>query len=77
MAVDLPDFLQQAITKIDEKGTKLQEKLDKLLGQDSINPEDMLLVSYELGQYNALLEVTSSINKSAVDTLKSLAQRTG
>lgn len=77
MAVDIGKFLTDALQKIDDRGNTLQTKLDQLLKGDTLNPEDMMLVSFQLGQYNSLLEVTSSINKSSIDTIKSLAQRTG
>lgn len=77
MAVNIGDFLANALQKIDTRGNTLQAKLDQLIKGQNLNPEDMMLVSFELGQYNSLLEVTSSINKSSIDTIKSLAQRTG
>ncbi len=77
MAVNIGDFLADALQKIDVRGNTLQAKLDQLIQGQNLNPEDMMLVSFELGQYNSLLEVTSSINKSSIDTIKSLAQRTG
>ena len=77
MAVNIGDFLADALQKIDTRGNTLQAKLDQLIQGQNLNPEDMMLVSFELGQDNSLLEVTSSINKSSIDTIKSLAQRTG
>ncbi len=77
MAVSIGGFVKEAIKSIGVRSDRLEVELDKLLATDSVSPEDMLMVNYELGQYNSMLEVTSSINKSLCDVLKSLAQRTG
>ena len=35
----------------------------------------MLMIQFEIGQYNAMVEMLSSISKSLTDMMKTLAQR--
>ena len=55
-------------------GKDLQSRMDTL---DATDSQAMLKMQFQLGQYNALLEATSTVTKSLVDEAKSLAQRTG
>ena len=41
----------------------------------SISQEQMLLIQFEIGQYNAMVEMLSSVSKSLTDMMKTLAQR--
>lgn len=75
--VNLGEMFNNGISSISNKGKVLQEKMDALLSKEKVNPEDMIQVQFELGQYNVLMESLSSVTKSLTDTLKSLAQRTG
>ena len=51
--------------------------MTEMLGQEKVEPEDMVVLQFEVGQYNAMLESLSSVTKSMTDMMKSLAQRTG
>ncbi|WP_458399090.1 EscF/YscF/HrpA family type III secretion system needle major subunit [Mailhella sp.] len=43
--------------------------------KSSISQEEMLVIQFEIGQYNAMVEMLSSISKSLTDMMKTLAQR--
>lgn len=56
---------------------QIEEATQNITKEDgSIDQEALLKVQFQMGQYNALLELTSSIGKSVTDMLKTLAQRT-
>ena len=51
--------------------------MKELQNSESASPEQMAMLNFELGQYNAMLESLSTVTKSMNDMLKSLAQRAG
>ncbi len=66
-----------SIDQISSRGKDLQAEMNTLLAQDEVNPEDMLMIQFEMGQYNALLESLSTMTKSLSDSAKSIAQKAG
>lgn len=65
------------MTSVNTKATNMQSKIENA----TKNPKEMdqmalLDLQFQLGQYNALTELTSSIGKGFTDMLKTLAQRT-
>lgn len=75
--INLGEVFNKGISSVNEKGKELQAKMNALMGQENISPEDMMAIQFEMGQYNALLESLSSVTKSLTDSLKSVAQRSG
>ncbi len=75
--VNISELFNSGIENVGKRGEALQAKMNDLLSQDEISTEDMLVIQFEMGQYNALLESLSSVTKSLTDSLKSLAQRAG
>lgn len=75
--IDLGAMYENGMDALQQKGSSLQTKMDALMSQEEISPEEMMMVQFEMGQYNATLEAFSSITKSLTDSLKSLAQRAG
>lgn len=74
--VDLGKIFDSGLSAIGDKGKALQAKMDALMSKEKVNPEDMIQVQFEMGQYNVLMESISTVTKSLTDTMKSLAQRT-
>ena len=75
--VNISELFNSGIDNVGKRGEALQAKMNYLLSQDEISTEDMLVIQFEMGQYNALLESLSTVTKSLTDSLKSLAQRAG
>ncbi len=75
--VNISELFNSGIDNVGKRGEALQAKMNDLLSQDEISTEDMLVIQFEMGQYNALLESLSTVTKSLTDSLKSLAQRAG
>ena len=63
-------------TNLNKYGAKLEEEIEKLstAGQ-TIDQTKMLEIQFYIGQYNAMLEMVSSVSKSLTDMMKTLAQR--
>ena len=79
MAVGLNfgQMFQSGTDSISTKGADLQAKMNEIAGKEELGPEELLPLQFEMGQYTALMEATSSVTKSITEMLKSLAQRTG
>ena len=75
--VNISELFNSGIDNVGKRGEALQAKMNDLLSQDEIKTEDMLVIQFEMGQYNALMESLSTVTKSLTDSLKSLAQRAG
>ncbi|MBQ8708663.1 MAG: hypothetical protein IJ523_11305 [Succinivibrionaceae bacterium] len=61
--------------------TRTQDLASKMAEIRSGKAEDqttaLIEVQFQLGQYNAMVEMTSNISKSITDTAKSLTQKVG
>lgn len=77
VGLNFGQMFQSGTDSISSKGTNLQTKLSELGKKGELGPEELLPLQFEMGQYTALMEATSSVTKSITEMLKSLAQRTG
>lgn len=75
--LNVNELFNSGLDSISKKGQALQTKMNEILSQDQVSPEDMMALQFEVGQYNAMMESLSSVTKSMTDMMKSLAQRTG
>ena len=75
--LNVNELFNSGLDSISKKGQALQTKMNEMLSQDLVSPEDMMALQFEVGQYNAMMESLSSVTKSMTDMMKSLAQRTG
>ena len=74
--LNVNELFNSGLDSISKKGQALQTKMNEMLSQDQVSPEDMMALQFEVGQYNAMMESLSSVTKSMTDMMKSLAQRT-
>lgn len=77
VGLNFGQMFDTGISSISNKGANLQTKMSELSNKEELGPEELLPLQFEMGQYTALMEATSSVAKSLTDMLKSLAQRTG
>ena len=75
--MNITELVNSGIDHVGKRGEALQARMNELLSQEEVGTEEMLMVQFEMGQYNALMESLSSVTKSLTDSLKSLAQRAG
>lgn len=67
---------QSGIDSIKQMNEQLQQKISDISsGNVTDQNAAMLEMQFQMGQYNAMIEMTSNITKSISDTLKSIAQK--
>ncbi|MBQ9451795.1 MAG: type III secretion protein [Desulfovibrio sp.] len=75
--IDLGAMFRNATAGLSKDGQALQTKIDAMSRAGHVEQKDLLEMQFAMGQYNAKLEAVSSITKSMMETLKSMAQRQG
>ncbi|MDR2367091.1 MAG: EscF/YscF/HrpA family type III secretion system needle major subunit [Deltaproteobacteria bacterium] len=72
------NWMQTALPQLQERGNAFETRMKEMTSDPTkgVAQEDLLYMQYEMGQYNALMELSSNIVKSMTETLKSLAQKT-
>ena len=63
--------------QLTERGNTLKENMGLALTNGELDPMKMMQLQFDMGNYNAMVEATSSVTKGLTDTAKTLAQRTG
>lgn len=72
--LDVGALFNKAFEKVNQQGANLTKQMETLNANDN---QAMLKMQFMVGQYNAMLEATSSVTKSLVDESKQMAQRSG
>ncbi len=75
--LNLGNLFNTSMDAVSNRGASIEQKMTALQNAESVSPEQMAMLNFQLGQYNAMLESLSTITKSMNDMLKSLAQRAG
>ncbi len=61
---------------LDTQKSALQDAISKVSnGSAEDQQKNMIMLQFQLGQYNAMMEAVANISKSMTDMLKSLAQK--
>lgn len=62
--------------RMDQQKATLESAITKVgSGSGEDQQKDMIMLQFQLGQYNAMVETVSNVTKSMTDMLKSLAQK--
>lgn len=64
-------------SQLSTRAKTLKGNITKALKDGDLDPMKMLQLQFDMGNYNAMVEATSSVTKGLTDTAKTLAQRTG
>ena len=64
-------------TQLSSRAKTLKGNITKALKDGNLDPMKMLQLQFDMGNYNAMVEATSSVTKGLTDTAKTLAQRAG
>jgi len=68
--------LQSMVSALDTQKSALQEAINNVSSSSSDDMQkNMVMLQFQLGQYNAMVEAVANITKSMTDMLKSLAQK--
>ncbi len=74
--MDLSSIGIQALqNKMDSQKASLESAIAQVSSGSGDSQKDMIMLQFQLGQYNAMVELVSNITKSMTDMFKSLAQK--
>lgn len=71
-AAGLNQLLGKGFDSLSKMNTDLKSQIGSF---EDLTPENLLNLQFQMGQYNTMVELTSSISKSLSDNLKSIAQK--
>ena len=73
---NIANSVKDVMTNLKSQGSELRSDMQKI---SSMKAEDqqmaMIQLNYKLGQYNAMMEMSSSILSNLTDSLKSIANK--
>lgn len=71
-------IFESTVGSLGGKSGAIQDHITAAAAKEGgVTHEEMLNIQFEMGQYNAMLEMISSVTKSMTDMLNSLSKRTG
>lgn len=75
--LNVTQLMDSLFNDIDTAGTILSQNIQGIIESESgLNQGELLKMQFQVGQYNAMLEMASTVSKSLTDMMKTLAQRT-
>lgn len=75
--LNVTQLMDSLFNDIDTAGTTLSQNIQGIINSGSdLNQGELLKMQFQVGQYNAMLEMASTVSKSLTDMMKTLAQRT-
>lgn len=75
--LNISQLMTTCFTNVDNAGSILATNIEDIISQGTeLNQGELLKMQFQVGQYNAMLEMVSTVSKSLTDMMKTLAQRT-
>ena len=75
VSLNINQMFETMSTSLSNKAEALNKQMNDLSTKDELSQEQMLDLQFQIGQYNAMLEMVSTVTKSLVDECKQVAQR--
>ena len=75
VSLNINQMFETMTNSLSTKAADLNSKMTELSQGDELSQEQMLDLQFQVGQYNAMLEMVSTVTKSLVDECKRVAQR--
>ncbi|MCL1603323.1 EscF/YscF/HrpA family type III secretion system needle major subunit [Succinatimonas hippei] len=71
------DMIKTGMDNMSEKAEQLKEKMANISSLDSTEDQQaaLLEMQFEMGQYNAVMELTANLVKSLSESIKSISQK--
>lgn len=71
------DMIKTSMDNMSEKAEQLKEKMANISSLDSTEDQQaaLLEMQFEMGQYNAVMELTANLVKSLSESIKSISQK--
>ena len=74
----MSSIVDTGIQNLEDRAKNIKDEIEKIQ-QPGLSQEEqtslMLRTQFKLGQYNAIVELTSNITKNVSDTAKSISQK--
>ena len=67
VSLNINQMFETMTNSLSTKAADLNSKMTKLSQGDELSQEQMLDLQFQVGQYNAMLEMVSTVTKSLVD----------
>jgi len=75
--LNISELMTTCFTNVNKAGSTLAANIEGIVNQGtSLDQGELLKMQFQVGQYNAMLEMVSTVSKSLTDMMKTLAQRT-
>ena len=75
--LNVTELMASLFSNVDKAGKKIVNNINGVISQGTeLDQGTLLKLQFQVGQYNAMLEMASSVSKSLTDMMKTLAQRT-
>lgn len=75
--LNVTELMASLFSNVDKAGKKIVKNINGVISQGTeLDQGTLLKLQFQVGQYNAMLEMASSVSKSLTDMMKTLAQRT-
>jgi hypothetical protein len=72
--VNISDFLSRGMKNVDDMGTRLDARMKEITASgEELNQEDLLMLQYEMGQYQAYMTAMNSTLSSILGHMKEMA----
>ena len=72
--INVGNFVSQGMDKIDGMAAKLEAKMQEMTASGKeMNPQDLLMLQYEMGQYQSLLTAMNNTVSSIQGQMKEMA----
>ena len=75
VSLNINQLFQGMTDSLSVKANDLNAQINELSDGKPLSQEQMLDLQFQVGQYNAMLEMVSTVTKSLVDECKQIAQR--
>ena len=75
VSLNINQLFQGMTDSLSVKANDLNAQINVLSDGKTLSQEQMLDLQFQVGQYNAMLEMVSTVTKSLVDECKQIAQR--
>lgn len=75
VSLNINQLFQGMTDSLSVKANDLNAQINELSDGKTLSQEQMLDLQFQVGQYNAMLEMVSTVTKSLVDECKQIAQR--
>ena len=71
------DMIKTGMDNMSEKAEQMKEKMANISSLDSTEDQQaaLLEMQFEMGQYNAVMELTANLVKSLSESIKSISQK--